>query len=58
MANEFKRKQDEAKRDKLEADCKAMLQNGGAIGRQRAVMAYAKGAGVSKERAEQALGLR
>lgn len=58
MANSFKQKQDQDKRDKLEADCKVMLQHGGAIGRQRAVMTYSKGAGVSKEQAERALGLR
>ncbi|WP_287027797.1 hypothetical protein [Herbaspirillum sp.] len=58
MANEFKQKQDQAKLDKLEADCKAMLQHGGAIERQRAILAYSKGAGVNKEQAERALGLR
>ena len=58
MANTFKQKQDQAKRDKLLADCKAAIERGGAVSRHRAAEAYAKQAGVSKEQAERALGLR
>ena len=58
MANAFKQKQDQAKRDKLQADCKAAIERGGVVGRHRAVETYSKQAGVTKEQAEQALGLR
>lgn len=58
MANAFKQKQDQTKRDKLMADCKASIERGGAVGRHRAIEAYAKQAGVTKEQAERALGLR
>lgn len=57
MANEFKQKQDTAKREKLLAECKAQIAQG-AIGRRRAVEAYAKEAGVSTAQAEAVLGLR
>jgi hypothetical protein len=58
MPNAFKQKQYQAKRDKLLADCKATIARGGAVSRHRAVEAYAKQAGVTKEQAARALGLR
>lgn len=54
MANAFKQKQDQAKREKLLTDCVTMA-NGRAGGRMRAIDTYAKGAGVSKEVAERVL---
>lgn len=54
MANAFKQKQDQAKREKLLADCSALFATG-AVGRMRAVEAYAKGADVSKQVAERVL---
>jgi hypothetical protein len=57
MANEFKQKQDAAKREKLMAQCKAQIAQG-AVGRRRAVEAYAKAASVSTAQAEAVLGLR
>lgn len=58
MANAFKQKQDQAKRDKLLADSKAAMSRGGVVNRHRAIDAYAKQARVTKEQAERALGLR
>lgn len=57
MTNEFKRKQDAAKREKLLAQCKAQIAQG-AVGRRRAIGAYAKAASVSTAQAEAVLGLR
>lgn len=57
MANAFKQKQEKAKRDNLQAECKALAECG-AAGRRRAIETYVKQAGVSKEQAERALGLR
>jgi|GEM_PF-5584633 len=57
MANDFKQKQDTAKREKLLAECKAQIAQG-AVGRHRAVQAYAKAAAVSTAQAEAILGLR
>ena len=57
MANEFKQKQDAAKREKLMAQCKAQNAQG-AVGRRRAVEAYEKAASVSTVQAEAVLGLR
>lgn len=57
MANEFKQKQDTAKREKLMAECKAQIAQG-AVARRRAVEAYAKAASVSTAQAEAVLGLR
>jgi DNA-binding transcriptional regulator YbjK len=58
MANAFKQKQDQTKRDQLLAACKATIERGGAVARHRAIEAYAKQASVTKEQAERALGLR
>ena len=57
MANDFKLKQDAAKREKLLAECKAQIAQG-AVGRRRAVETYAKAAAVSTAQAEAVLGLR
>ncbi|MBW3512176.1 hypothetical protein [Janthinobacterium sp. NKUCC06_STL] len=57
MANDFKQKQDAARREKLLAECKAQIALG-AVGRRRAVEAYAKAAAVSTAQAEAVLGLR
>lgn len=54
MANAFKQKQEQAKLDKLLADCSKMVESG-ASGRRRAVEAYAQGAGVTKQVAERIL---
>jgi hypothetical protein len=57
MANAYKQKQEHAKREKLIAECKAMIAQG-AIGRRRAVDAYSKATGASTAQAEAVLGLR
>lgn len=57
MANDFKQRQDAAKREKLLAECKAQIAQG-VVGRRRAVEAYAKAAAVSTAQAEAVLGLR
>jgi hypothetical protein len=44
MGNAFKQKQDQAKREKLLAGCRAQIALG-PVGQRRAVQAYAKGAG-------------
>ncbi|MES2740768.1 MAG: hypothetical protein V4754_07425 [Pseudomonadota bacterium] len=57
MANDFKQKQENAKHEKLLAECKAQIAQG-AVGRCRAVVAFAKAAAVSTAQAEAVLGLR
>ncbi len=57
MANDFKQKQDAAKRENLLAECKAQIAQG-AVGRRRAVETYAKASAVSTAQAEAVLGLR
>lgn len=54
MANAFKQKQEQAKLDRLLADCARMVESG-ASGRLLAVEAYAKGAGVTNQVAERIL---
>lgn len=57
MANECKQKQDAAMREKLLAQCKAQIAKG-AVGRRRAVEAYAEAASFSTAEAKAVLGLR
>ena len=55
MANAFKQKQDQAKLSKLLSDCATQFTSGGPVSRQRAIAAYAQGAGVSNVVAERTL---